>query len=379
MQGVAQNWLVYQLTGSTFWLGVDAFMVTAPGLVLTLAGGVFADLIDRRKILLITQIGAGLAALTLAILVWTNAVQIWMILILSFVTGSCMSLAGPSYQAITVDLAGREDLSNAIVLNSVQFQLSRAAGPAFAGLGFKLFGLAGCFFANSISFVFVVIGLSLLKIDNKANSVSHSQRQKKAFLQDMIDGFRYVQGRPRLFSLLLICFVLNFFGAPYLSLMPYFAKEVFRMGETGLAIMMGTAGFGAFVGSMLLAFLGDFQRKGLSVLLGVFSFAICDIIFALSINLYVALIFLFCCGFAVVFAVAVTNILLQELVTDEMRGRIMSMFIFTFIGAMTFGSLLAGWMSEHFGAPRTLAAGGGIIALFISIVAIKNKRLRKLN
>src|SRR5436190_9186248 len=157
MQAVAQGWLVLQLSNSPFWLGVDGFMATAPGLVLTLAGGVFADLVDRRKLLLYSQVIAGCSALTLGILVVTGVVKVWMILGLSFVTGSCMSIAGPSYLALVFDLVGREDLANAIALNSTQFQLSRALGPLAAAVGFKLFGLAGCFFANAVSFVAVVI------------------------------------------------------------------------------------------------------------------------------------------------------------------------------------------------------------------------------
>src|ERR1041385_8482087 len=151
MQAVAQGWLVLQLSNSPFWLGVDGFMATAPGLILTLAGGVFADIFDRRKLLIYTQAVAGVAALTLGILVLTHVVQVWMVLCLSFVTGCCMSLAGPSYMALVFDLVGHEDLANAIALNSTQFQLARVLGPVFAGLGFKLFGLPGCFIANGIS------------------------------------------------------------------------------------------------------------------------------------------------------------------------------------------------------------------------------------
>jgi len=154
MQAVAQGWLVLTLTNSPFYLGLDGFMATAPGLVFTLAGGVFADLIDRRKLLIYTQAVAGLAALTLGVLVLTHVVHVWMVLCLSFVTGCCMSLAGPSYMALVFDLVGHKDLANAVALNSTQFQLARAIGPVFAGVGFKLFGVAGCFIANGISFVF---------------------------------------------------------------------------------------------------------------------------------------------------------------------------------------------------------------------------------
>src|SRR5215510_2201086 len=170
MQAVAQGWLVLQLSNSPFWLGVDGFMATAPGLVFTLAGGVFADLMDRRKLLIYTQAVAGVAALTLGILVLTHVVQVWMVLCLSFVTGCCMALASPSYMALVFDLVGHKDLANAIALNSTQFQLARAVGPVFAGVGFKLFGLAGCFIANGISFVFVVIALLLVKFERPSAS-----------------------------------------------------------------------------------------------------------------------------------------------------------------------------------------------------------------
>src|SRR5436190_7101264 len=163
MQAVAQGWLVLELSKSPFWLGVDGFMATAPGLALTLAGGVFADLMDRRKLLIYTQVVAGLAALTLGILVLTHVVQVWMILCLSFVTGCCMSLAGPSYMALVFDLVGHDDLANAIALNSTQFQLARVLGPVAAGVGFKVFGLAGCFIVNGLSFAFVVIAMTMVK------------------------------------------------------------------------------------------------------------------------------------------------------------------------------------------------------------------------
>src|SRR5205807_4127363 len=198
MQAVAQGWLVLSLSNSPFWLGVDGFMATAPGLFLTLAGGVFADLFDRRKLLIYTQAVAGLAALTLGMLVLTHVVQIWMILCLSFVTGCCMSLAGPSYMALVFDLVGREDLANAIALNSSQFQLARVLGPVGAGIGFKLFGLAGCFIANGLSFAFVVVAMLMVKFDRRGATnglATRSVKQKGVFIGDLIAGIRYVAGR----------------------------------------------------------------------------------------------------------------------------------------------------------------------------------------
>jgi MFS family permease len=380
MQAVAQGWLVLQLTNSALWLGIDAFMATAPGFFLTLAGGVFADLVDRRRLLLYTQVVAGLAALGLATLVWTNQVEVWMILGFSFVTGCCMALAGPSYQAMTFDLVGREDLANAVALNSSQFQLSRVVGPVLAGLGFEFFGLAGCFYLNGLSFVAVVLALRMVHFKEKAKYVApHSVRDRRALWQDLLDGFRYVRSRPRVFSLLSLSAITSLFGAPYLTLIPIFARDIFHLGASGLAWMMGVAGAGAFFGAFFLAYLGDFKRKGWLVLGGAFGFGVFLIAFAQATHLVWSLIFLFGVGFAVVTSVAVTNTLLQQLVTDEMRGRVMSMFILSFIGAMPIGNLLAGAVSHRYGAPFALAGGGACIILYVAIVATTNRRLRELH
>jgi MFS family permease len=377
MQAVAQGWLVLQLTNSAFWLGLDGFMATAPGFFLTLAGGVFADLVDRRRLLLYTQVVAGLAAVVLATLVWTNHVNRWMVLGFSFVTGCCMALAGPSYQAMTFDLVGREDLANAVALNSSQFQLSRVIGPVFAGLALKFFSLAGCFFVNGLSFVAVVVALKMVRF-KEANKLVHSVKDRRALWQDLIDGFRYVKHRPRVFSLLSMSAVISLFGAPYITMIPIFARDIFQLGASGLAWMMGIAGAGAFTGALFLAYLGDFKRKGWSVLGGAFGFGVFLIAFAQATQIVWSMIFLFGVGFTVVTSVAVTNTLLQQLVTDEMRGRVMSMFILSFIGAMPIGNLLAGAVSHQYSAPVALTAGGLCIIIYVTIVTIRNERLREL-
>ena len=381
MQAVAQGWLVLQLSNSPFWLGFDGFMGTAPGLLLTLAGGVFADLMDRRKLLIYTQIVAGLTALTLGILVATHVVQVWMILCLSFVTGCCLAIAGPSYMALVFDLVDREDLANAVALNSTQFQLARVLGPVFAGVGFKVFGLAGCFFANAASFVAVVTGLKMVRFNRPVrddDAPVRSLKDRRAFMQDLVEGFRYVGGRPRVSMLLIISAVTSLFGAPYISMTPVFARDVFHLGETGLALLMGMAGAGALFGALFLAYLGDFRHKGWFVLGGDFAFAVCLICFSLSTRIIVSLVFLFALGFGIVCSVAVSNTLLQTLVTDEMRGRVMSMFMLSFIGAMPIGNLIAGAVSHRFGVQHTLAAGGLVIAVFVAIVTWRSPKLRQL-
>lgn len=385
MQAVAQGWLVLQLTDSAFWLGVDGFMAMAPGLVLTLAGGVFADWVDRRRLLLYTQIVAGAAALGLAIFISTGIIKdssdVWMILVFSFITGCCMSLAGPSYQAITFDMVGREDLANAVALNSTQFQLSRVIGPALAGVGFRFFNLAGCFYANGLSFIAVVVSLSMVKFEPKPATAGLPPpvHDRRALWHDLVEGVRYVRSRPRVFILLTLAAFNSFFGAPYLTFVPIFARDIFHLGASGLAWMMGTAGAGAFLGALVLAYLGDFKRKGWTVIGGSLAFGVCLIGFSLSSKLIMSFIFLFGVGFSIVSSVALTNTLLQQLVTDQMRGRVMSMFILSFIGTMPFANLIGGVASHRFGAPYTLAAGGVAVVLFSIVVAITNRPLRELH
>ena len=379
MQAVAQGWLVLQLTNSPFWLGLDAFMATAPGFVLTLLGGVFADLIDRRRLLLYTQVVAGIAALGLAALVATNVVNRGMVLGFSFVTGCCMSLASPSYLAMTYDLVGREDLANAIAMNSTQFQLSRVVGPALAGVAFRVFGLAGCFFANGLSFIAVVAALWMVRTQPRTNVPAHSMRDRRALWRDLIEGFSYVRNRPRVSSLLLLAAVNSLFGAPYFSMVPIYARDIFRLGETGLALLMGVAGIGALSGALLVAYLGDFRRKGWFVLGGAITFGLSITGFALSTRLKLSLLFLLGVGFSLVVSVSLTNTLLQKLVTDQMRGRVMSMFILSFMGTLPIGNIVAGTASNHFGPPRTLAVGGLTVATVATIVSIFNKRLRDLH
>ena len=381
MQAGAQGWLVLQLTNSPFWLGLDAFMATAPAFLLTLLGGVFADMVDRRRLLIYTQIVAGLAALGLATLIWIQVVDRWMVLGFSFVTGCCMALASPSFLALTYDLVGREDLANAIALNSTQFQLARVVGPALFGFGYKWFGLAGCFFANGLSFIAVVVSLKMVRIKERPTDLStpsHSVRDRRVVWRDLIEGFRYVRSRPRVFSLLLLSAVNSLFGAPYFALVPIYARDIFHLGESGLAWMMSIAGAGALLGALLVAYLGDFNRKGWLVLGGGFAFGMCVTLFALSTHLALSLIFLFGVGFAIVVSVATTNTLLQKLVTDQMRGRVMSMFILSFMGTMPIGNIIAGSASGRFGAPHTLAVGGIIVTIFVAGVTILNKRLREL-
>jgi MFS family permease len=387
MQTVAQSWLVLQLTDSGTWLGVDTFMATAPGLVLTLVGGVIADKVNRRRLLIYTQVGAGLSALTLAALVWSGAIQwqgaarrpsdVWMVLSLSFVTGCCWALSGPSYQAIMVDLVERENLANAIALNSSQFQLARVAGPTLAALTMKVFGMAGCFLANGLSYVAIVAALSRVRFEKRgAAPVAGGQVARRSMWEDLAEGFRYVRGRPRVGAILLSSALMGLFGAPYFVLLPLFARNVYGWTEAGLSLLMGTAGAGALVGALGLAYL-DVRRKGLVQLASMLSAGTCIVGLAYAPSPRVAVPLLFATGTSMVGFFALGNTLLQQLVTDEMRGRVMSMWLLTFIGTAPFGSFLSGAAADRFGPRPTLAACGLVVLLFGLATVFRNPRLRE--
>jgi MFS family permease len=398
MQTVAQSWLVLQLTDSGTWLGVDIFVATAPGLVLTLVGGVIADKVDRKRLLIYTQAGAGASALALGALVWAGAIRwegagrrpgdVWMVLLLSFVTGCCWAISGPAYQAITVDLVEREDLANAIALNSSQFQLARVAGPTLAALTMKVLGMAGCFFANGLSYVAIVAALARVRFKKRSvvaplEPVGPSEGEKvevarRSMWNDLAEGFRYVRGRPRVGMVLLCSTVVCLFGSPYLVLLPLFARNVYGWDEAGLSLLMGTAGAGALVGALGLAYLGEVRRKGLVLLASMLSGGTCITGLASVTSPRAAIPLLFATGMSMVMFFALGNTLVQQLVTDEMRGRVMSMWLLTFIGTAPFGSFLSGAAADRFGPRPTLAACGLVVLLFGLTAGLVNPRLREM-
>ncbi len=395
MQTVAQSWLVLQLTDSGTWLGVDTFMATAPGLVLTLVGGVIADKVDRKRLLIYTQAGAGLSALALAALMYSGAIRwegaarrpsdVWMVLLLSFVTGCCWALSGPAYQAITVDLVEREDLANAIALNSSQFQLARVAGPTLAAVTMNLLGMAGCFLANGLSYIAICAALARVKFERRsvAPPVATAEGERAAparrsMWNDLTEGFRYVRGRPRVGAVLVCSTVVCLFGSPYLVLLPLFARDVYGWDEAGLSLLMGTAGAGALVGALGLAYLGGGRRKGLVLLACMISAGACITGFAAAPSPGAGIPLLFATGTSLVVFFALGNTLVQQLVNDEMRGRVMSMWILTFIGTLPVGGFLSGAAADRFGARPTLAACGLVVLVFGLTAAFGNPRLREM-
>jgi MFS family permease len=395
MQSVAQSWLVLQLTDSGTWLGVDMFVATAPALLLTLVGGVIADKVNRKRLLIYTQAGAGLSALALAGLMWAGAIRwegvarrpsdVWMVLVLSFVTGVCWALAGPAYQAITVDLVEREDLANAIALNSSQFQLARVAGPMLAAVTMKVFGMAGCFLANGLSYAAIVVALARVKFGEPGGAAltrtvegGKGGAARRSMWGDVAEGFRYVRGHPRVGAVLLCSTAAGLFAVSYLTLMPLFARDVYGWDEAGLSLLTGSAGAGALLGALGLAYLGDVRRKGLILLGCMVSAGVCITGLASASSPRVGVPLFFATGMSLVVFFALGNTLVQQLVADEMRGRVMAMWLLTVIGTMPVGSFLSGAAADRFGPRPTLAACGLIVLLFGLTAGLANPRLRQM-
>jgi MFS family permease len=363
MQNLAQGWLVLQLTNSVFLLGVVGFAASLPTLVFSLVGGVIADRADRRRMMMITQGSMMMLAFLLSFLTWKNWINVEEVIVISFLAGVANAMNAPAYQSIVPELVPKEDLTNAISMNSAQFNIARMVGPMIAGLTLKFTGSAGCFFLNALSFLALLYALMRLRLGAPPGSGS------TGFWRPLRQGFRYIRSRPDLATLMMLVALVSFCALPYISLAPYFARDILHMGPEGLGYLMGAAGLGALTGALVLARFGDGPRKGARVLRGVCVVFGALIVFALSRNALVAMAAAYVTGVAMVSAVSTVNNLLQKHVDPAMRGRVMSMHATAFLGFAPIGSLLAGAMGAKIGAPAaiaTLCAGGLVATLFIA-------------
>jgi MFS family permease len=370
MQSVAQGWLVLQLTNSPFLLGLTGFASSLPMLLLLLVGGVFADRVDRRRLLIGLQVALMSFAATLAILTALGIVHIAHVLALSLLTGVAFAFSAPTYQSMISELVDREDLVNAIALNSTQFNLSRVIGPALTGAIVALGGLALCFYLNAASFLAAIVGLFLLRLPRV-------ERPAPPGLWDsFLEGVAYVKGRPRVKAILLSVAAISVFAMPYATMLPVFARDRLGLGPGGLGYLMASAGIGAVTGALTLAARSPVPRRGLNVLGGMALTGAGVLGFSLGTTFWVAAPFLFVIGFAATSTVALCNSLIQELVTDEMRGRILSMFGLAFMGALPLGNLLAGSAANLVGAPLAFTISGALLVGSAAVIAWLSPRLR---
>ncbi|MGH9556957.1 MAG: MFS transporter [Terriglobales bacterium] len=349
MQNVAQGWLVLELSNSPFWLGVVGFAASAPMLVFTLIGGVIADQVDRRRMMMRTQAAMMLFAFVLAALTWFKVVNVGEIVLLAFATGTAMSLMAPSYQAMVPQLVPREDLSNAIALNSAQFNLSRVVGPTLGGFAMAWFGVAGNFFLNGLSFLAVLIALSRIR------HLPPAAENNTGMIDKLSEGFRYVLSQREMTSLITLVGVVSILGFPYLIFMPMFARDILHVGETGLGLLMAASGVGAFLAATTLAWQGEVKHGGRRVAMAASVFFATVIAFSFSTNFLISTLLQMVVGYSMILMVASTNTLLQHLAADEMRGRVMSIYATAFLGFAPIGSLIAGALAGTFSAPYAIA------------------------
>jgi MFS family permease len=370
MQSVALGWLVLELTDSPLLLGLTGFASSVPMAFLLLVGGVFADRVDRRRLLMGLQLALMAFALTLATLTAFDVITIWEILGLSFLTGIAFAFSAPTYQAMTSEMVGRRDLLNAVALNSTQFNLSRVVGPALTGVMIAVGGLALCFYMNAASFLASLLALSSLKIPRVIRS------QPAPLWDSLLEGLAYVRGRPRVRSMLVAVAAISIFAMPYATMLPVFARDVLGLGPGGLGYLMAAAGIGAVSGALTLAARSPIPYRGWNVLGGMALTAVGVIGFSLAKAFPVAAAFLFLIGFSATTTVALCNSLIQELVTDQMRGRVMSMHGLAFMGTFPIGNLLAGAGAKVVGAPVGFTMAGVLLLAVAIGLAWFSPRLR---
>ncbi len=358
MQGVAQGWLVYALTGSKLALGLIAFAGSIPTLFLMLPAGVVADRVSRRKLMMVTQTSMMLFAFAIAGLAAANVLQVWHIAVLAFLGGVANSFDAPARLALAVEMVeDRRDLQNAIALNSTMFNLARIVGPAIGGVVLAGLGAAWCFALNGLSFVAVLVALFGMRLNDTVRPVS-----KEPMGQQIKIGLRYVWNHTAVRTLMFLVGMTSLFGFSYSVLMPAYAVDVLKVGEAGLGGLNAAVGIGALAGSLVVASLTRSRRKGVQLTIGSLLFPAAVIVFATSRSFPVSLALLAVIGFAFISQNATSNTLIQAIVPDELRGRVMSVYSFMFFGAMPFGSLLVGALAQALG-PTTAVIICAVITL----------------
>jgi MFS family permease len=355
MQEVAQNWLVLEITKSPFLLGLDDFLGNIPIFLFSLVGGVIADRMDRRKLLIISQVIQMTSALTLAVLIGMNRIKVWEILLSSFVVGTAQAFGGPAYSALVPSLVEKEDLPNAIALNSIQFNLARVIGPVIGGLAFTYVGAAWCFGLNALSFVAVIISLACLRINFKP------VRTGDSILTGMKQGFSFIRKQGAMEMLIFIAFFMTALAIPMITFLPVFAKNVFHGNELTYTLFLVASGLGSITGALSVAALGNIPNKGRVALSMLMALGTGIMGFSLSKTIALTCILLFISGASMMCAFAMIASLVQLITPNDMRGRVMSVYNVAFRGGMPFGSITTGWLVPIFTAPTVLSVNGLVL------------------
>ncbi len=367
MQRFAQQWLIYDLTGSAFYLGLDMFVGNVPLLLFTLIGGVTADRYDRRHMLMASQLLQMVCALILTALVFTETVRLPYILILSFTTGLAQAFGGPAFQSLIPALVPRRTLPNAVALNSIQFNLAQSVGPLIGGMVFTTLGLVACFGINSASFLVVIVVLTLLQVSPP------DPAQRRPVLEELKGGLTYVGSGGALLALTVLAISTTSLGLPLRAFLPVFAGD-----PTTLSHMMTSLGTGAVAGALVVAWLGSFERMGLTLLRVLVVFGALIAIFALLPVSLLSYLLLFLGGGALLIVFSLTASLVQLNVPDELRGRVMSIYLMAFRGGMPLGSLASGYLTTFASTQAIIALDGGLLVLVALYFLARSHGIREL-
>ncbi len=376
MQSVAQAWLVYRKTGSSLLLGSVGFASQIPVFLVAPLGGIVADRYNRHRVVISTQVASMILALILAALTLSHRVEVWHIFVLAALLGVVNAFDIPGRQAFLVDMVGKEDLMNAIALNSSMFNGARIVGPAIAGILVASIGEGWCFFANGISYIAVIIGLLMMRIECPRRPDTSGSP-----LEDIIEGFRFASRTGPIRAILLLLGLVSLVAMPYTVLMPVFADKILHGGARGLGILMGSTGVGALLGALTLASREGVRGLGRWVALSCGGFAVSLILFSFSRYFWLSAALLLPVGFCMMLQMSSSNTLIQSMVPDHLRGRVMAMYSMMFMGMAPFGALLGGAFADKLGAPLTVAMGavaclGGALLFYRSLPTIRAEARR---
>ena len=372
MQSVAQSWLVYRLTGSALLLGSVGFASQIPVFLFAPLGGITADRFNRRSIVIATQIASMVLAFILAVLTLSHAIdhRVWLIFVLASLLGVVNAFDIPGRQSFLVEMVGKEDLMNAIALNSSMFNGARVIGPAIAGILVSKIGEGWCFFGNAVSYIAVIIGLLMMRVQSPVRAAMAGP------LERILEGFRFVDQTAPIRALLLLLGLVSLVGMPYVVLMPIFADQILHGGARGLGILMGATGVGALFGALTLAFREGVKGLGRWVAWCCAGFGASLAVFAFSHTFWLSVILLLPVGYTMMLQMACSNTLIQVMVPDALRGRVMAVYSMMFMGMAPIGALLGGALAERLGAPRTVAIGGFACLLGAGWFAMQLPKIR---
>ena len=374
MQKVAQSWLVLTIAGSSsaFFLGLDSFLGEYPIFLFMLIGGVIADRRDRRRLLLMSQYVQMATAFTLAALVYWDVVRIWHVLTLSVITGTAQAFGAPAHQSLMPSLVDKKDLPNAIALNSIQFNLARVIGPLIAGAALAAFGMAACFGLNGLSFLAVIVALLSLRVRHTPPATG------TRMYAELRGGLSYVRRQPAIIGLTILAFATTFLGNPLLTFLPLFAQNVFGGGVGQYTQLMACAGAGAVTGALVVAWLGKFRHMGRTVLTLQIVFGALVVLFAMTRILWLNALLLYIGGACMVMVFAMLSSLVQLIAPNELRGRVVSIYMVAFRGGMPLGSLAAGYAATLTSPPTVLTINGVLLSLAAAWFLLRKEGVREL-